>query len=171
MDIFKVGTQTYSWIFAGLSIGFIGASQFNIFLIRRFSNEGIFLTALIGQVLVSAVFALSAYQGWLGVGETITLLFLLLACVGLINPNGAALALAPFSKNAGSASALMGFLQMGAGALASMAVALIGSQALLPIVTIFAITSIAGLAILLIGKKRILAKVEVQNDGTAPVAH
>jgi DHA1 family bicyclomycin/chloramphenicol resistance-like MFS transporter len=36
------------------------------------------------------------------------MLFIFLACLGISNPNTAALTLAPFTKNAGSASALMG---------------------------------------------------------------
>ena len=38
--------------------------------------------------------------------------------MGLINPLGTAIALQPFGQNAGSASALLGFLQMGCAALA-----------------------------------------------------
>jgi DHA1 family bicyclomycin/chloramphenicol resistance-like MFS transporter len=41
---------------------------------------------------------------------------------GIAYPNAAAIALAPFTKNVGSASALLGFLQMGIGALASVGV-------------------------------------------------
>jgi MFS transporter, DHA1 family, multidrug resistance protein len=38
--------------------------------------------------------------------------------MGLVNPIGTALTLSPFGARAGSASALLGFLQMGAAALA-----------------------------------------------------
>jgi DHA1 family bicyclomycin/chloramphenicol resistance-like MFS transporter len=52
------------------------------------------------------------------------MLFIFLACLGISNPNTAALTLAPFTKNAGSASALMG-IQLGLGAFASFAVGLL----------------------------------------------
>lgn len=52
---------------------------------------------------------------------TVTLgLTLFLFGMGLINPLGAAIALQPFGREAGTASALLGFLQMGCAAIGSM---------------------------------------------------
>jgi DHA1 family bicyclomycin/chloramphenicol resistance-like MFS transporter len=42
-----------------------------------------------------------------------------LICLGFLSPNTTALALEPFSRHAGSASALLGSMQMAAGAVAS----------------------------------------------------
>jgi DHA1 family bicyclomycin/chloramphenicol resistance-like MFS transporter len=53
----------------------------------------------------------------------IALLFLMLACQGLVFPNMATVALRPIEKNAGSASALMGALQM---AMGSFSASLVG---------------------------------------------
>jgi DHA1 family bicyclomycin/chloramphenicol resistance-like MFS transporter len=64
------------------------------------------------------------YKSSLGLYQTIGMLFIFLACLGISNPNTAALTLAPFTKNAGSASALMG-AQLGLGAFASFAVGLL----------------------------------------------
>ncbi|HEX8039835.1 MAG TPA: multidrug effflux MFS transporter, partial [Chryseosolibacter sp.] len=47
MDIYKVSAKAYGGIFALLSVGFIGASQLNIFLAKRISGEKIFRNALI----------------------------------------------------------------------------------------------------------------------------
>jgi DHA1 family bicyclomycin/chloramphenicol resistance-like MFS transporter len=46
--------------------------------------------------------------GAIGLAGTVALLFLFLCCLGFTNPNTSALSLAPFTRNAGSASALMG---------------------------------------------------------------
>jgi len=49
----------------------------------------------------------------------ILLFYIYISCIGLTYPNAATLALSPFSKNRGSAAALLGCLQMGIGSLAS----------------------------------------------------
>jgi DHA1 family bicyclomycin/chloramphenicol resistance-like MFS transporter len=171
LEIFKVKPQVYSWIFAALSVGFIGSSQLNILLIRKFKNEDIFFAALAGQVFTTAVFLIGALNGWWDVYGTIVLLFLLLCSIGLTNPNGAALALAPFSKNAGSAAALMGFLQMGAGAVASMFVGMFDAKTMLPIIIIFAGSSFIALVILVWGRRKIVTKFETQEGDAVVIAH
>jgi len=69
-------------------------------------------------------------------------------------PNAAALALSPFNKNIGSASALLGFIQMGIGALASTGVGLLHASTSLPIYAMMAATAVIGLVILLGNQKR-----------------
>src|SRR5690606_27365585 len=39
MDIYHVDAKTYGWIFAFMSVSFIGSSQLNSVLLRRFSSE------------------------------------------------------------------------------------------------------------------------------------
>jgi DHA1 family bicyclomycin/chloramphenicol resistance-like MFS transporter len=82
--------------------------------------------------------------------------FLTLCCLGLVNPNGAALALAPFAKNAGSASALLGFLQIGLGALASSGVGLFDAKDAFPVVFIMTVTACAAAFILFIGRRHVV---------------
>jgi DHA1 family bicyclomycin/chloramphenicol resistance-like MFS transporter len=72
------------------------------------------------------------------------------------------LALAPFSKNAGRASALLGFFQIGAGAIASAGVGFFDSSRSLPTIAILEATALMGLIILLLGKKRIVHEVDAQ---------
>lgn len=61
-------------------------------------------------------------MGLFALVATTILFFAFLLRLGILSPNATALALAPFGVNAGSASALLGFLQIGTGALASSAV-------------------------------------------------
>ena len=151
MDVFHVDKKTYGWIFAGLSVAFIGLSQFNSLLLRRYSSQQIIRMALTGQVVVSIVFLMGSIAGWYGLGYTIVMLFMFLACVGFTNPNAAALSLAPFSKNAGSASALLGATQMGVGALASVGVSVWSNGTATPMVAIIAVTSVLALGVLVVG--------------------
>ena len=151
MDVFHVDKKTYGWIFAGLSVAFIGLSQFNSLLLRRYSSQQIIRMALTGQVVVSIVFLMGSIAGWYGLGYTIVMLFMFLACVGFTNPNAAALSLAPFSRNAGSASALLGAAQMGVGALASVGVSVWSNGTATPMVAIIAVTSVLALGVLVVG--------------------
>ena len=165
MDIFAVKEETYGWIFAFLSIGLIGSSQVNTLLLRKYSSEQLIFAALICQSITGLVFLLGSFNGWFGLPETIFLLFIFLSCLGVANPNTSALSLAPFTKNAGSASALMGAIQMGLGTLASIGVSMFDTRSSLPLVSIMASTSLLALTILYFGRKTIKNKVEADKDG------
>jgi DHA1 family bicyclomycin/chloramphenicol resistance-like MFS transporter len=91
------------------------------------------------------------------------MLFLYLGCLGLTNPNTAGLSLAPFSNNAGSASALLGAMQLGLGALASMAVGIFVKDSMVPMVVIMASSSVIALIILLIGRRNITVLTETTD--------
>jgi len=171
MDIFAVKEETYGWIFAFLSIGLIGASQVNTILLRKYSSEQLIFAALICQAITGVIFVLGSMNGWFGLPSTIFLLFIFLSCLGIASPNTSALSLAPFSKNAGSASALMGAVQMGLGTLASIAVSMFDTRSSLPMVAIMASSSLIALAILYFGRKTITNKVEAGRDGAAPAFH
>lgn len=155
MKVFGVDTHTYGAIFAGLSVGFIGGSQLNIVLSKKFGSAAVFRHAMLVQALVALVFLLGVWRGWYGLGATIAMFFAWLSCLGLIYPNAAVLALAPFSRHAGSASALLGFLQIGTGALASSMVGLLDAQTALPIIVTLASTTSIGTAIFFLGRHRL----------------
>ncbi|OYX85040.1 MAG: Bcr/CflA family drug resistance efflux transporter [Flavobacteriales bacterium 32-34-25] len=168
MDILKVDAEIYGWIFALMSISFIGSSQLNSVLLKRFSSEQMIFAALISQSIISFIFLILAINDLLGLYETIGMLFLFLACLGISNPNTAGLSLAPFSKNTGSASALMGATQLGIGALASFGVSLFVKDSITPMVVIMTSTTILALFILIIGKRKI--KMTIVNTGDDAIA-
>lgn len=152
LNNFGVSSQVYGWIFAIVAAGLIGASQFNVLLLRSFTNQQLVLAAMCAQVLIAVVFLIGTNLGLFGLSGTVLMFFLFLCCFGLTNPNAGALALAPFSKNTGSAAAMLGFLQMGVGALASAMIGIFDIESLLPIVAIMAGSSSAALVILLVGR-------------------
>lgn len=154
MDGFGVGRRAYSLIFALLAGGFIASSQVNVVLLRFASSETLFRRALAAQVVFGAAFLAGTWADVLGLVGTLAVLFGFLCCVGLTNPNASALAIAPFSRNAGSASALLGFFQLGTGAVISTAVGAARPEDRVPIVAIFGVTAAIGLTILLAGRRR-----------------
>lgn len=162
MEIFNVNEKEYGWIFALLSVGFIGGSQVNSFLLKTFKSEQIVLTALICQSVVGILFFIGTADNLLGLTGTICMLFIFLACLGFTFPNASALSLAPFSKNAGSASALMGAVQMAIGAMASIAISVFSNQTAIPMVGVMAASAVLALLILLIGRRKIRYQVDKQ---------
>ncbi|WP_431241576.1 multidrug effflux MFS transporter [Flavobacterium sp. P21] len=171
MDIYHVDAKTYGWIFAFMSVSFIGSSQLNSLLLRRFSSEQIIFRALILQSLVSIVFLVLSLNNLLGLYETIAMLFVFLGCLGISNPNTAGLTMAPFAKNAGSASALMGAIQLGLGSIASFAVGIFVKDSVAPMVVIMTFTTIIAFIVLNIGKRFIKNKVEISVDDDVAVVH
>ncbi len=161
IDAFHVGPQVYGLIFAGLAMSFIGGSQLNIWLSQRLDGPKIFRAAVICQNAVMLVILLGTARGWYGLGANIGLLLAYLPFCGLAYPNAAALALAPFTRNIGSAAALLGFLQMAIGAAASTGVGLLNSSTSLPIFAVMAATAAIGLLILLLNQKRMPPRGEI----------
>lgn len=171
MDIYHVDAKTYGWIFAFMSVSFIGSSQLNSILLKRFSSEQMIYGALISQSVVSIVFLILSLNNLLGLYETIGMLFLFLACLGISNPNTAGLTLAPFAKNTGSASALMGAIQLGIGAFASFAIGVFVKDSIAPMVAIMTTTTITAFIVLNIGKRFIKHKVELSGNDDVVIGH
>jgi DHA1 family bicyclomycin/chloramphenicol resistance-like MFS transporter len=171
MEVFHVSARTFGAIFAGLSVGFIGSNQVNVLLLSRFSSEQIFHGALLVECPAALLFLAGTICGWFGLGMTLALLFVALTSLGLAFPNAAALALAPFDRNIGSASAMLGFLQIGVSGLASASIGIFDSHRMLPVALILAATSWVGLAIFLVGKRRIPRLRFVEEKGATPLAH
>lgn len=154
MDLYKVSETTYGWIFAILSCFFIGFSQVNSYILRWFSSKKIVLWAVFAQLFFSLVFLVAALNNWLNLYTTIAFIASYMACLGFINPNASALALAPFTKNAGSASALMGALQMGIGALASAAISMFASGVVWPLPAVMSVAAVIAVGCLAIDRTK-----------------
>lgn len=169
MDIFKVSGETYGWIFAFMSVSFIGSSQLNSVLLKKYKSEQLVYFGLLLQCMISLIFLAAAINNLLDLYGTIAMLFLYLGCLGLTNPNTAGLSLAPFTKNAGSASALLGALQLGLGAVASMVVGVLVKDSMVPMVAIMASSTVIALLILLFGRRNI--KQLTETSGDAVVMH
>lgn len=167
MQVFKVNPQTYGLIFAGLSVGFIGANQLNILILRKYKSDQIFRAGVIAQVICCTAFIIGASLGWYGLIGTLVMIFLCIGCLGFINPNAQALALAPFPNNAGSASALIGFLQIGIGGAISASISFFPATSSVPSAMLMIISSAMSLLILLVGGRGLKVELGDPNDVVA----
>jgi MFS transporter, DHA1 family, multidrug resistance protein len=163
MELYDVSEQQYGWIFALIAAGLIGSSQLNNVLLKQFSSAQIIRAVLLTQSLLGLLLAVGVLSGVLGLYGTIFFMFLFLSCQGFTFPNSAALAMAPFTTGAGSASALMGALQMAFGAIASALVGVFFNGTGVPMVFIMALCSVLGLIVLLTGRKRIEYKEKMED--------
>jgi MFS transporter, DHA1 family, multidrug resistance protein len=158
LQIFKVTENEYGLIFALVAGGLILATQLNRLLLRTYKSEQIIPVALFMQSLAGISLFVGSLTGLIGLAGTIILLLLFLSCQGFTFPNSSALSMAPFSKNAGSASALMGAVQMGLGALSSGLVSWFSNGTALPMTAVMACCAIISLIILYVGKRMIRYK-------------
>jgi DHA1 family bicyclomycin/chloramphenicol resistance-like MFS transporter len=155
MNVYGVSQKSYGWIFAMLSIGFIGSSQLNNLFLKKFRSLQILNVILPVYVAISLLFIIASQMGWLHLPLIIVFIFLLLSCVGITNPNTAALTLAPFAKNAGTASSLMGAIQMGLGSLISVFISLFEKPSVTPLSIAFLASSVLSLMIFKLGSRQI----------------
>lgn len=171
MEIFKVSEKQYGWIFAIIAMGLIGASQINNVLLKNYSNEQVINGALRCQCVVGLLLVVITLLGWDEVFLIIFLIFLFLSCQGFIFPNASALSLAPFGHSAGSASALLGAIQMSIGAGASAMVSILHNHTPLPMTGVMATCTLTALAVLYKGSKRLTYKAaeKVVDEGKVEV--
>ncbi|WP_114749995.1 multidrug effflux MFS transporter [Pleomorphovibrio marinus] len=157
INLYGLSETTYGWIFAFLAVAMIGSTQLNHILLKKFSNQLIIRVALSYQVVLGVILVLGIYYDWFSVWVFVGMLFVFLTGHGLSIPNSAALSLAPFSQNAGSASAMMGFMRMAIGGLVTALVSIFHDGSALPMVLLMAFCIAGGLLILSIyHRKRIL---------------
>lgn len=148
MNLYQVSEQTYGWIFGILAFAMIGSTQLNHVLLKRFKSQQIIHFSLHYQAVTGLLLILGVYAQVLNVYTLVGLMFLFLTAHGLNSPNTAALSLFPFSRNAGSASALLGSLRMAMGGLVSAIISLFHNGTAMPMVVGMALCSIAGFIIL-----------------------
>jgi DHA1 family bicyclomycin/chloramphenicol resistance-like MFS transporter len=158
MELYHVSQKEYGWIFAIIAMGLISASQVNTLLLRKYSSEQIIRVTLFCQCLAGISLVLGAYFHLLGLYSTIFLIWAFLSTQGFAFPNSSALSLAPFTKNAGTASALMGAIQLGIGALSTALVSIFSNGTAMPMALVMCCCAVSSFTVLLIGRKVIEKK-------------
>lgn len=153
MELYHVSDKQYGWIFAIIAMGLILAAQVNSVLLRKFSSEQIIRATLFCQCLTGIALVVGTWFHLLGLYSTIFLIWVFLSTQGFAFPNSSALSLAPFSKNAGTASALMGAIQLGIGAISTALVSLFNNNTAMPMAAVMCVCAITSFIVLLIGRK------------------
>ncbi len=160
MDGFHVSAKVYGGIFCVAVGRFYWWKPAQSYFIAPYGRaRPFFKTAVIVQVCAALIYFIGVYYNWYGLTGNLVCLFIILACTGLTYPNAAAIAMAPFSKNAGTASALLGFLQLGIGGLISSGAGILHLKGSLATSITMMVSTILALTILLTGGTRIVQPV------------
>lgn len=152
IDGFGLSKQQYSYIFAGLAVAMIGGGQVNNQLLKRFESKAIYQAMITTQMLIALAFIISVLFFKLNLFFTIAFIFGILLTVGIAYPNAASQAMSGFSTNAGRASALLGFIQMGTGAVLASLVGLMDVSGTLPTALVMGISGILAWVVLKLAK-------------------
>ena len=133
----------------------IGPTQLNHILLKKYTSAQIIKITLWYQSVVGLILVVGTYYEWYTLYSLIGLMFIFLTGQGLSSPNTSALSLAPFSNNAGSASALMGSWRLGAGGIVSAIVSVLHNGTAIPMVGMMAACVVLSLILLHTGNTTI----------------
>jgi DHA1 family bicyclomycin/chloramphenicol resistance-like MFS transporter len=144
-EVYRLSPQTFGFVFGMNACGIVALSQLSRFLVRRVGPR-----ALLGAGVLAAaaggVGVLVAVLANAGLPGILPALFVVVASIGLILPNAAALALAGHASTAGSASALLGTAQLLFGAAVAPLVGLAGAGTAVPMAVVICVADLAALA-------------------------
>ncbi len=131
IGLFDVPAHQFGYWFMFIVAGYIAGNLFTIRVSVRL-GAGWLMLAGSGLGLLAGLSMLLLVQWWPHPLSVIGPMALYTAAVGIAMPHAMAAALAPFPDMAGTASALMGFVQMGFAAVAGVVVGLLLAETALP---------------------------------------
>ena len=143
--------QVFALVFGAGAVALIGATQFNVVLLRRFAPQTIVLWALVAASLAGLVFVGLSVAHVGGLLGFILPVWAILAAMGLVIPNAPAVALSRHADAAGTAAALLGAAQFGLGAAVAPLVGVLGNDEVALALVMTSGVVIALLALLAVG--------------------
>jgi len=144
---FGLSQTQYGLAFAFVASAMIVATQINRALLKRWTSTQISKIANVWQSSVALLMVICLVSDTLSFTVLLGLIFCYLLGHGFIFPNTSAMALSPFKALAGSASALLGCVQMGIGALTSGMVSILHNGTPYPMVMVMSTAAILSLLI------------------------
>ena len=125
LNYYQVSESKFGLLFAIVASGIISASQLNHIVLKKYSSLQVLRVTLPTQLGLALILAILSKLNLMTMELNIFLLFLIMGCQGFNFPNVATLALRPFHQGAGTASAMLGSIQMAWGAVCSVLVGLL----------------------------------------------
>lgn len=148
MNLYGLTEHQFGWLFAILAFAMIGSTQLNHILLRKYTSQQIINFSLHYQSITALFLIVGVYFNLFNLYSLIGTMFIFLTAHGLNGPNTTALAMAPFAKNAGSASAMLGSMRMAIGGLVTAIVSLFHASSAFPMAAGMAICALGGFIIL-----------------------
>jgi DHA1 family bicyclomycin/chloramphenicol resistance-like MFS transporter len=129
---FGLDERTFGLVFGANALTLTVFSQVNPTLIRRFGQVNVLTGAILVSATAAASLILTGLTGLWGLAGVLVPLMVVLGAAGLAMPNTPSLALNRHGEAAGTASAMLGCVQFGVGALVAPLVGAFGSTTAVP---------------------------------------
>ncbi|MCM0082595.1 multidrug effflux MFS transporter [Geomonas sp. Red32] len=153
IELHGISPQQFGLFFAVNAFGLIGGSQANRKLLRSHSPQRIAAVAFGVNAAAGVLLTAAVLTGAGGFPLQAVLIFIALCTTGLLYPNITALAMAPFDRAAGSASALLGTIQYTLGASGGALVGLFSNGTAVPMTVTMALCGVIGLGAVVTGTR------------------
>ncbi|MFO7635550.1 MAG: Bcr/CflA family multidrug efflux MFS transporter [Caldilinea sp.] len=157
IELNGVSPEQFGFFFGANAFGLIAASQLNRYLLASYTSARLLVAALSVTAGASLLLFGATMAGIGGFPLMLLLLFLTIASTGMVGPNAMAMAMAPYGRKAGSASAVLGATQFMVGALAGVLVGLLANGTALPMTGVIALCGTGAWLILRVTSSRSMA--------------
>jgi DHA1 family bicyclomycin/chloramphenicol resistance-like MFS transporter len=147
MELYGVRAEDYGFYFGANAIGIMLVGQITARSVDRVAPARMLTIALSISALAGLALLGVTITGFGGFAAIIIALFVYVSMIGAVMPLTAARAMAPHGAIAGNASALMGTLQFGAGALAGVALGALQNGTALPMALVIALCGVGGFVV------------------------
>jgi len=144
MQLHGVRPEDYGFYFGANALGIMLAGQITARLSDRLAPAQMLSIAIGISAISGALLLLATSTGFGGFTAIVVSLFLYVSTIGAVMPLTAARAMAPPGAIAGNASALMGTLQFGSGALVGVALGALQNGTALPMALVVALCGMGG---------------------------
>jgi DHA1 family bicyclomycin/chloramphenicol resistance-like MFS transporter len=151
INLFGLTVTQYGWIFGINATLFVIGNQANRLVLKKYDGGRVLLVVTAIECAITALLAVGSFLGFLPPWAFLTLVASYMFCYAFVSPNAAALALLPFSRNVGSASASYTSMQMGSAALASGLLSYLHNGTELPMAGMMAVAASLSLAFAIVG--------------------
>ncbi len=153
IELLGLTPQQFGFVFAATASCLMMSNQLNRMLLHRFSSLNIAFGAIRAKLLVCFILLIIVLY-FFTIPILITGLCCFMLCLHLITPNAMALTLRSFTKNVGSATAMMGSIQMASSALTTAILSRFHNGTAVPMVVAMIVISVISLVAQYVLKNR-----------------
>jgi DHA1 family bicyclomycin/chloramphenicol resistance-like MFS transporter len=138
INLYKVPTQSFGWLFGAIAVGVITASQVNGRMLHGIPLWRVLRTANLVQLGSGLLLLAAALTGIGGLAGLFIPIFIYVSSAGFVFPNGSAIAMMRHGRIAGMASALLGTNQFILAAIAIIVLGMMEITSALPMAIVIA---------------------------------
>lgn len=142
IDLYKLSPMQFAFAFAANALGLTLATQIGGLMTTKIGPRKTTIIATALRAVASVMLVLIYFLDLASLPIVLVMLFLCVALYGLVLPSSSVLALDKQASNAGTASALLGALGFGSGALGSALLSFFANGTAAPLFILMAVTAI-----------------------------